>query len=359
MNFTSNPLFRQFERQAREEFRKSAVGKLMQEVQRGSATPSGVQRVGRLLKDAARQGRRPSLSRLGGKDFGKFASEIEKYARGGGYAKQLVNEFLGQMGAAGKLIGALIGGNVQSKRGLEREIGTAFEFLRVFKPELLSDQAKRGDVGETTSRGNLKDAEYLAKLLEAQGYEVVRPGVKEPKQRRKTADVDLGEGRTRRFPRNHPIITGEMVPTPQSSNVHSFGYDNSSSYLYVRFKAAKAPGAKGPRPQSPGSLYRYAHVMPEKFLGMYQAHSKGTWIWDNIRQRGTVSGHTHSWELVGITAGYVPRRAVYRGKDLGEWYMPRTVRGEGAKRLTSRLSAEPLTGAPNTGAPAPPNTGAP
>lgn len=359
MNFGRNPLFREFERKARAEFQKSSVGQLMREVQRGASTPSGVRRVGRLLERASRESKRlPCLNRLGGQQFGAFAADLEKYSRGGGYAKQLVAGFLGQMGPAGKLIGALIGGSVQGKKGLEREIGTAFEFLRIFKPELLSAEAKQGKI-ISTARGQLDDPEYLAKLLEAQGYEVIRPDVKPAGRQRRTVDVDLEEGRTKRFPKNHPIVTGEMVPSPQSSNVHSFGYDNNSSYLYVRFKAPKAPGAKGPRPQSPGSLYRYAAVMPEKFLRMYQAHSKGTWIWDNIRQRGTVSGHTHDYELVGIMDQYVPRKAVYRGRTLGEWYMPRTVRGEGGRRLTSRLGAEPLTGAPNTGAPPALNTGAP
>src|SRR5690606_22503386 len=109
------------------------------------------------------------------------------------------------------------------------------------------------------------------------------------------------EGKSR-FPVDHPIVTGEMIDTPHSSNVHSFGYDVEHQYLYVRFNA---PAHEGVRTHSAGPIYRYHNVPARIFLAMMSAPSKGTFIWDSIRERGTVSGHKYDYALVGITNGYV------------------------------------------------------
>ena len=58
-----------------------------------------------------------------------------------------------------------------------------------------------------------------------------------------------------------------MVATPNSSNVHSVGYDYESAYLYVRF-LGYVRGTRGPDGHAlrggPGSLYRYSNVTPEE-----------------------------------------------------------------------------------------------
>jgi hypothetical protein len=134
----------------------------------------------------------------------------------------------------------------------------------------------------------------------------------------------------RRFPVDHPIVTGEMIPTPHSSNVHSFGYDVEHAYLYVRFNA---PAKDNVRTHSPGPIYRYHNVPARIFLAMIAAPSKGTFIWDSIRERGTLSGHKYDYALVGTTNGYVPRKATLRAS--GEWFVGREVLSDRNRTLVS------------------------
>jgi len=109
----------------------------------------------------------------------------------------------------------------------------------------------------------------------------------------------------------HPIVTGEMVRAASSSNVWAFGYRFNEGSLYVRF----ANKGENNQPVGPGPLYRYSGVTPDAFLSMMTAGSKGMWVWDNLRIRGTMSGHQKDYELVGIMPtpdypeGYVPRKA--------------------------------------------------
>src|SRR5690606_31284603 len=89
----------------------------------------------------------------------------------------------------------------------------------------------------------------------------------------------------------------------------------------------------------------YSHFPPHMFLKMIAAGSKGDFVWDNIRVRGTVSGHKFDYRLVGVREGYVPRKAVLRGD--GEWFEPRQMRVRHAQSgrsrvIKSRRGAEPV-----------------
>lgn len=111
-----------------------------------------------------------------------------------------------------------------------------------------------------------------------------------------------------------------------SSNVHSIGYDNSSGTLAVRYLAPelnKASGGRvkvGGKTNSPGPLYHYFDVPPKLWKSFESASSKGKWVWDNLRVRGSVAGHQYDYRLVsGTVAGsgyrqtYIPRRASGKG----------------------------------------------
>ncbi len=171
---------------------------------------------------------------------------------------------------------------------------------------------------------------------------------------RKTVDLPFPGGRNRRFPVDHPIVTGEMVRTPQSSNVYSYGYDIENALLYVRFKA---PGKGRKRPDQPGPLYQYRNVPPEVFLKLHEAASKGAAVWDLLRIRGTLSGHQYDYALVGITGNYVPRKATLTPQ--GEVFLRRQVQTVGGKWLQSELPDQlvrafplrPESGAPRRGFP--------
>jgi hypothetical protein len=160
------------------------------------------------------------------------------------------------------------------------------------------------------------------------------------------------DGQVERLPRNHPLVTGEMIETPQSSNVHSFGFDNDTHSLFVRFKdslpsAQYASGYKVKsvyggsghgRPHKPGPLYLYHNCPARLFLTFIDADSKGNWVWDNLRIRGTVSGHQLDYALVGVQGAYVPRKATLT--PAGEEYIPRTIFTDKGRSLSSPLPQE-------------------
>lgn len=164
--------------------------------------------------------------------------------------------------------------------------------------------------------------------------------------------VDLVEdGTTHRLPRTHPAVTGDFVETPESSNVHSFGFDWESHTLFVRFKA-QAQGEKV-RPHRPGPIYSYRNVPIGVFLKMLAAPSKGVFIWDNIRIRGTLSGHKYDYALVGVTGGYVPRKATLTPE--GEAFIGRSIFTDASRSLRSSRPDQivrplaPLGRAPKSG----------
>jgi hypothetical protein len=128
-----------------------------------------------------------------------------------------------------------------------------------------------------------------------------------------------------------------------SSNVHSIGYDQQTATLAVRYLAPKLSNTSGGfagkagkgrrqtargksgstvtgKTNSPGPLYHYYDV-PEGLWNRFQsAGSKGKWVWDNLRIRGTIAGHRYAYALIaGTVAGegdrvtYIPRLATSSG----------------------------------------------
>ncbi len=79
------------------------------------------------------------------------------------------------------------------------------------------------------------------------------------------------------------INMGE-VKSFQSSNVHSAFYEQRNQALFVQFLA--------------GSLYRYENVNTGEAESMYRSVSAGTWVWDNLRIRGTKLGHRKDYQMV-------------------------------------------------------------
>ena len=274
---------------------------------------------GQAAKDAARRA-------FGRGEFGHLAAElkgaasgktirdavghIERFAKFGNFRGKMLDKLLSELGPAGRVLAALAQPKGKHSPKLQRELQSALDFLTAYSDD--------GDV-----------LEAMARLLEGKGYRVNKPGeqpgerargVPDDKPGTKTQKVQI-DGRNRRFPKDHPILTGEQTLTPRSSNVYSFAYDYDQWLLYVRFKEDGKEGKKN----SPGSLYQYADIPPRLFLSMLSASSKGGWVWDNLRIRGTLSGHQKPYRLVGITGGYVPRQATFTAK--GEAFVPREVRG--------------------------------
>lgn len=110
-----------------------------------------------------------------------------------------------------------------------------------------------------------------------------------------------------------------------SSNVHSIGYQDATGTLAVRFLAPEVVSAGqgvrlGGKTSGPGPLYHYFDVPPKLWASFQSAASKGKWVWDNLRIRGTIAGHRYDYRLVagtmassGLRLTYIPRRASGKG----------------------------------------------
>jgi hypothetical protein len=175
----------------------------------------------------------------------------------------------------------------------------------------------------------------------------------------------------------------EEILTPQSSNVYSFSYYRASGdklgTLYVTFKASKlnpdglrhvkGHGGRqqlrgtlgsthsGGKSNEPGSQYGYYRVPPAIFTRMKAAVSKGKFVWDALRIRGTIYGHQYAYSLVQgqiVTGGksglYVPRRATQEGfrsrslADAGTGRRGFTVSTLPATKFPDRLTRKPRGG---------------
>lgn len=390
--FGENPLFRnasaQMKALARREFNRSAIGQVYGAVRSAGKDPAGTKRAAAAIKSFAKKYTRGSPAKIGmellrGTELGSLAGAIEKYSKGGtgsgGVSYELLKDFLGSLGPAGKLLGSLLSPQAKAGfgSGLKGELSAAMNFLSAFAGDDEAYEVARRivegrggrviDPADIRGGGRVRRSTDVGTEAEASGGAGGKQAAAPPSPRgrqRSTVDVPMGNGSTRAFPKSHPIVTGDMQTTPDSSNVHSFGYDVDNWFLYVRFKAAAQRGQKE-RPQAPGSLYQYANVPPKVFLGMLRASSKGTYIWDNIRIRGTYSGHRFDYTLVGISGNYVPRKATLSAE--GEVFLRREVRTLGGNTLRSSRPNQlvrPLvsTGAPNrgnNGRPPPPNRGRP
>lgn len=162
-----------------------------------------------------------------------------------------------------------------------------------------------------------------------------------------------GFRRSRFNPNYAPPLPGETTPMSQeilcvaeSSNVYSFAYDYEASTLYVTFQGHKINagsishgrvrrGRGRSRPQlrgtpgstvtnergGRGSMYAYFDVPVRVFERMKSAASKGKFVWDELRVRGTVYGHKYRYSLVqgqvstqkGVAGVYIPRKATKAG----------------------------------------------
>jgi hypothetical protein len=135
--------------------------------------------------------------------------------------------------------------------------------------------------------------------------------------------------------------------TPQSSNVFSFSYDFGSSTLFVSYKATAHVGGQertvrvGKRDSlsqrvgghtagklnQRGPTYGYRKVPVDLYESMKRAASKGKFVWDKLRERGTIHGHQYEYYLAYAEPGannaapYIPRKASatgFRSRSLAE-----------------------------------------
>jgi len=326
---------RELKQAAVREFQRTAIGQLAGYLQNGRQFDRPAAHLVRRLSRVAQAGPGELVRTAVGSELGTVVHMVERYKRGA--QAEVVADFLRALGPVGELLGLLVAPTdprIKPQGRLGRQFAAAIRFLQAFGYEVLPPAERRAR--EPDRRAVAAAKSYLESL----GYTVVPPGEMpgrreelpgglELRPGRKTVDVPLSTGQTMRLRPDHPMLTGELVAC-QSSNVHSFRYDYETATLYVRFLGRAGRGAHG----GPGPLYRYSDVEPELFLSLQRAASKGGWVWDHLRIRGTISGHQKDYELVGVSGGYVPRKATMT--PMGEAYTPRKVRLPGGQWVQSK-----------------------
>lgn len=80
------------------------------------------------------------------------------------------------------------------------------------------------------------------------------------------------------------FMRGEWHPVA-SSNVSKIRYLSLSNNLDIEYHT--------------GSIYRYYEVRPEEASAFWDASSKGTWVWDELRVRKTIFGCKKAYRHIG------------------------------------------------------------
>lgn len=277
-------------------------------------------------------------------------AHVERYAASGSNEYKLLRELFDTLGPVGRVLGSILPKQGDDYNTLGDSLHQALNMLAAFsdQPEVL-DSLERilTTAGATVSWPTGRPVRAIiptgtggvafpkspkAGITQPESSTQAEPPGYEQRVNTNATTFTVSEGgNVHALAANHPAVTGEWVLTSASSNVHSFAYDMDAHRLYIRFRDRAPPGES--RPNTPGSIYAYYNVPIASFMGLFEAGSKGTWIWDNIRIRGTISGHRFDYSLVGIAGGYVPRKATLTAQ--GESYIGRSVFSDRGRQLRS------------------------
>lgn len=186
---------------------------------------------------------------------------------------------------------------------------------------------------KTGTVGREREIQGMADFLRAAGFEVTKkrePVAFEWGPEVETQPKPRVQESTREIPDDVTMIR------VKSSNVHSIGFREEAKEhgtLFIRFL-----GQVGNRRAGAGALYEYFDVPLSLWKAFESASSKGKFVWDEIRVRGTVSGHRYSYELAGTgPRGYIPRRASLKRGEAGEFYLPRRFQGRQSELPAQRV----------------------
>lgn len=338
-------------------FRGTPLGRAISKYDRLVASAGNSSRVIKdMLQRLRQQSTRGILQRIVASRSGY---DVERYARQP-VKNRLLNMLFKALGPIGDVFKSLMFPVGQSIRvGIARQLDAAQRLLESFGYHTIAPPT----VSQRTQ-------EEMAEYLRQHGWQVQPPDAQPPVAAGESGDSGHGrrppappnagdEGRPgRRDPGEGPMIR------VQSSNVYAIGFNPDPGgaeigTLKVQFKAY-SPGVG--TMDAAGPLYHYFHVPTAVWDAFQVAASKGRFVWDKIRVRGTVSGHHYNWSLAGITHAYVPRRA--SGEQEGEFFRKRSIAFQG-NVLTSELPEVkvrdwgPNRGEPNRGRGDGPNRGRP
>lgn len=158
--------------------------------------------------------------------------------------------------------------------------------------------------------------------------------IKEQREKLERDRKRQDEDKRQNDPEYRFVQLGEGVDTPQSSNVAHIQYAIKDDLLVIRFKD--------------GSTYGYEPIFPQEAASLFKSASKGTWVWDNLRIRGTSLGHKkHYYLIIGdrkwdknrdVAAAHAAEASRQSGMKKGDVFhpyelkLPVTNKGRQAKR---------------------------
>ena len=266
----------------------------------------------------------------------RLAENIQRLART--QQNSLVNQVLSSMGNVGQLVSSWLRGSEgsQSLKPIASEIQNAMNVLGQFAGGLLDNPQTPEQAGGTRLpdwNGTDSTNSPVPPRPSSGGGSGGRGGNGGGGNNRLPPDDAgphrniriLADGRWEiRAPGYHrilspddPVLTGQMQPVT-SSNVHSIGFDFNydlplKSKLIIRYlqKDRKTGGGRNSSNVG-GPTYAYDSVHPDWFTDLVTAGSKGKWVWDQLRIRGTVAGHQYEYNLIRAAQGYLPRRAIVK-----------------------------------------------
>lgn len=139
-------------------------------------------------------------------------------------------------------------------------------------------------------------------------------------------------------PEPEGILGAVRMLRVQSSNVYAIGYSIDNGTMRVQFLGGYGKDHRS----GPGAMYDYYNVPKRHWDAFQAASSKGKWVWDNLRVRGTIAGHRYDYRLVsGEDIGV----QVHRGKIITKQYIPRlaktSIRTSGPKKGMTRSVFQP------------------
>lgn len=201
-------------------------------------------------------------------------------------------------------------------------MGVFSKIFSLFKTAKLTRPDRLGATGARDQRRMESEGRRTAAAMEARTATIDRRLGQARDQRGKLQEQK--SARERQQLQDSPVYRfvylGEGVDTLSSSNVAHIQYKIDESLLVVRFKD--------------GAVYGYKPIFPQEAKSLFESRSKGTWVWDNLRVRGTRLGHRKDYFL--LVEGHAGQRKWNRSEE--------TAAAHGAEASLQSGQPDPFSG---------------
>ena len=187
------------------------------------------------------------------------------------------------MGVFKKLFNFISPAKRQQAKNIERRLGEIKEVR-----ELSAGKSHRDPMAEQVKR-RAEKANLNRRLGKIQAEAEENARVRQVNDRLKNVRKEREKLERQRSNPALRFMEGERVSDFRSSCVKEFWYDAQKGLLFISFKD--------------NTTYRYGIaggqiINGEMAMSLFRAASKGTWVWDNLRIRGTKLGHRVPYAII-------------------------------------------------------------